>query len=119
MNQINTIVPYVSHGTWVFDDPDVGLKREAFVSGADDIIDLMTTTIPNAERGFVMQFSRKPFPGHQLVLKRGRREFGGRWYAAPALGTEGWLCPALFRYFRWAPRRIYARFAPLKQRAVA
>jgi hypothetical protein len=31
MNAINVIVPYKHNGTWVFDDPGVGLRREPFV----------------------------------------------------------------------------------------
>jgi hypothetical protein len=34
---------------WVFDDERVGLNQQAFVSGADDIIDLIVKDIPNAE----------------------------------------------------------------------
>jgi hypothetical protein len=34
---------------------------------------------------------------------------GGYWYHSPALEMRGWLCPALFRYFREAPERLYAK----------
>ena len=35
---------------------------------------------------------------------------GGNWYDSPDLDIEGWLCPALFKYFEVAPERIYAQF---------
>ena len=37
-NSILCIHPYNHKGTWVFDDPKVGLYRGPFVSGADVII---------------------------------------------------------------------------------
>jgi hypothetical protein len=40
----------------VFDDPEVGLRQEPFVSGADAIIERMVQKIPNAEWGFRLLF---------------------------------------------------------------
>jgi hypothetical protein len=40
-------------------------------------------------------------------------EDGGNWYRSADLDMEGWLCPALFRYFDQAPKRIYARVKSL------
>ena len=112
MNVISAIQPYKDDGLWVFDDPAVGLVREPFVSGADDIIERMVEAIPGAESGFTLVFSASPFPGHQAVLERRREDFGGHWYFCEVVGLEGWLCPALFKYFESAPRRIYAQFKP-------
>jgi hypothetical protein len=39
-----------------------------------------------------------------------REEFGGNWYYCRELDREGWLCPALLKYFEAAPRAIFARF---------
>ena len=39
----------------------------------------------------------------------------GNWYYSADLDAEGWLCPALFKYFDEAPEKIYAQF---KQKAV-
>ena len=58
MNSINAIHPYKNNGLWVFDDDSVGLLREPFVSGADDIIERLVEGIPNAEQGFTLLFSR-------------------------------------------------------------
>ena len=109
MNAISVIVPYKYEGTWVFDDPAVGLVREPFVSGIDVMLDRLTANIPNAEKGFRLLFSAKPFPGHTVKLEWRREEFEGNWYFSPQFQMEGWLCPALFKYFTQAPRELYAR----------
>ena len=109
MNAINVIHPYKADGVWVFDDPAVGLRREPFVSGADTIIDRMVSDLPNAERGFTLIFSAQRFPGYQFEFEWRRHEIGGNWYYSRAFDTEGWLCPALFKYFDAAPMRIYAQ----------
>jgi hypothetical protein len=109
-NAIVAIHPYRHEGLWVFDDERVGLIQEPFVSGADDIIDQMVRSIPNAASGFTLLFSAAPFPGYQVVFEWRRQELGGNWYYSPDLDAEGWLCPALLRYFEIAPKRIYAQF---------
>jgi hypothetical protein len=37
---------------------------------------------------------------------------GGNWYRSDDLAEleEGWLCPALLKYFESPPQRIYAKF---------
>ena len=112
MNSLFVIAPYKYHGMWVFDDPQVGLDKEPFVSGADTMIDRITAEIPRAEEGFRMVFSENPFPGYMAKLERRREEFGGTWYEWTDTGMEGWLCPALFKYFEEAPKEIYVRVEP-------
>lgn len=112
MNDLIAIHPYKAEGMWVFDDPVVGLRREPFVAGADAIIDRMVQKIPNAELGFTLLFSSQPFPGFEVEFEWRREEFSGNWYYCPALNMEGWLCPALFKYFDLAPKKIYAQFRP-------
>jgi|SRR6267142_3597526 len=112
MNSIIAIHPYKAEGMWVFDDPVVGLRQEPFVSGADTIIDHMVRDIPNAENGFALMFSSQPFPGYQVEFEWRRAEFGGNWYFCHELNMEGWLCPALFKYFSSAPPKIYVEFRP-------
>ena len=108
-NTIYVITPYYYASTWVFDDPAVGLKAEPFVSGIPAMIDVLVAGIPNARQGFRLLFSAEPFPGYQAELKWMKGEFGGHWYRWPAHGMEGWLCPALFKYFSEAPPALYAR----------
>lgn len=109
MNSLFAISPYKFEGFWVFDDPSVGLRQEPFVSGADDIIDVLTQEIPEAEKGFKLVFSPLPFPGFTARLVWSREEYGGNWYAWPERAMEGWLCPALFKYFEAAPPEIYVK----------
>lgn len=109
MNAIGVIAPYKYEGLWVFDDPATGLVREPFVSGIDTMIDKLVAPIPFAEQGFRLLFSATPFPGYALKLEWCRAEYGGNWYYAPQYEIEGWLCPALFKYFEKAPAELYAR----------
>jgi hypothetical protein len=110
MNAIIAIHPYKAEGVWVFDDPAVGLVQEPFVSGADDIIERMVDGLDDPESGFTLLFSANPFPGYQSVFEWRRSDMGGNWYYSPQVDREGWLCPALFKYFDAAPERIYAQF---------
>ena len=110
MNAIRVIHPYKYEGMWVFDDEKVGLVQEPFVSGADVIIDRMVAELPDAEAGFSLIFSDRPFPGFQAEFEWRREEFEGNWYFCQQLGMEGWLCPALFKYFEAAPANLYAQF---------
>ena len=110
MNSIRVIHPYKHEGVWVFDDEKVGLIQEPFVAGADDIIEKLVANIPYAENGFNLIFSDVPFPGHQAEFEWIREEAGGNWYAIKELGMEGWLCPAMFKYFNTTPNKIYTQF---------
>ena len=38
-----------------------------------------------------------------------RASAGGNWYYSEKYDAEGWLCPALFRYFKRAPGELYAK----------
>ena len=112
MNSINVIAPYKHLNTWVFDDPRVGLSQEPFVSGADRMIDRIVADIPDAERGFLMVFSGSDFPGHQIRLDWRRKDGDGNWYFSSQLDMEGWLCPALLKYFAEAPKQLYVQVKP-------
>jgi hypothetical protein len=106
-NAIRVIHPYRWNNMWVFDDEAVGLVRERFVAGIPEMIDRIVRDIPSAEQGFNLIFSDRPFPGAAFVLERLREEDGGNWYRWTETAQEGWLCPALFRYYRTAPARLY------------
>jgi hypothetical protein len=112
MNVINVIQPYRHLGMWVFDDPRVGLAAEPFVGGADTMIDRATSDIPDAQHGFNLVFSGVPFPNYQLRLEWRREEGSGNVYYSRELDAEGWLCPALLRYFEEAPPEIYVQVKP-------
>ncbi len=113
-NEMLVIFPYLYQGTWVFDDEAVGLEKEPFVQGIPEMINILVRDIPDAAKGFKLLFSANPFPGYVAKLDWLREEYGGNWYKWEAEGLEGWLCPALFRYFQSAPTEIYCQAQPKK-----
>ena len=112
-NAIHAIRPYRHASTWVFDDPHVGLHQEPFVSGILAMIDRLVERVPDAATGFRLLFSSEPFPGYQVELVNLRPEYRGTWYRWEENNAEGWLCPALLKYFSTAPARLYPRAEPL------
>ena len=114
MNTLMVIVPYKYEGLWVFDDAAVGLSKEPFIAGIDSLIDKATANIPDAQHGFRAIFSARQFPGASFKLEWRRAESDGNWYYSPEFNQEGWLCPALFKYFKNAPPEIYVKVEPRK-----
>ncbi len=112
-NSLFVLRPYRYQSSWVFDDPAVGLAREPFVFGIDEMIDRLVAASPQAEQGFRLIFSSQAFPGYAAKLEWRREEAGGNWYFSPTFGIEGWLCPALFKYFEAAPKELYVKAEPL------
>jgi hypothetical protein len=37
----------------------------------------------------------------------------GNWYRVDEPPSEGWLCPALFKYFDEAPRELFVKAEPM------
>ena len=111
-NSIFVIAPYWFNGTWVFDDAAAGLKREPFVGGVPDMINVLVNDIPDARSGFRLTFSAQPFPGHQYKLKWLRGDTTGNWYQLDDPPMEGWICPAMFRYYSGAPKELYVKADP-------
>jgi hypothetical protein len=107
MNALTVIAPYKHLGMWVFDDARVGLVQEPFVGGADTLIDLATAALSKPEEGFVLVFSASDFPGSRFRLDWRREERDGNVYYSADFQTEGWLCPALFRYFDRPPEHLF------------
>jgi hypothetical protein len=100
-NAISTIYPYKSEGGWFFDDPAIGVVREAFVSGADDVMEALS----GGDEKFKMTFSHSPFPGYEFKFDWCGAEYDGNWYEGH--GMRGWLCSVLLAYFDEAPKSIY------------
>lgn len=115
-NSIFIIKPYRWEGMWVFDDPAVGLVREPFVGGADTMIDVATSHIPNAVQGFIAVFSASYFPNAQIMLEWAREDGGGNVYRWHDKAMEGWLCPALLKYFDQAPTKLYIQVRAAESR---
>jgi hypothetical protein len=118
-NQLMVIAPYWDESvrTWVFDDPATGLVREPFIEGIPEMIDLLLEEqmIAGGRKGFRLTFSALPFPGYHRKLTWVREEYGGHWYAIDEPRMEGWLCPAMFRYFETAPPELYVKAEPRGQ----
>ncbi len=108
-NALMVIAPYRYNGTWVFDDEAVGLRREPFVAGVPAMIDALVKDIPRAGDGFRLTFSANPFPGYQKHLKWVRGDALGNYYKLDDPPMEGWICPAMFRYYQAPPRNLYVR----------
>jgi hypothetical protein len=112
-NAILVIAPYQYNGTWVFDDPRFGLVREPFVAGVPKMIDVLVADIPDAQKGFRLTFSSNPFPEFQKKLTWVRGDMGGNYYKIDDPPMEGWLCPAMFKYYDKAPSELYVKADPL------
>jgi hypothetical protein len=111
-NAIMVIAPYRYNGTWVFDDAHTGLVREPFVAGVPEMIDVLVADIPDATSGFRLTFSAHQFPGFQKKLTWLRGGSSGNYYRLEKPPMEGWICPALFRYYGEAPKELYVRADP-------
>ena len=111
-NSILVLRPYAIGPNWAFDDAAAGLKREALIAGVPEILNELSKSIPKAREGFLLTFSAEEFPTAQLKLTRVRLENGGAWYRTDTPGfpvLEGWLCPAIFKYFAAPPEHLYVR----------
>ncbi len=114
-NAIMVIAPYRYNGTWVFDDPSAGLKREPFVAGVPEMIDVLVKDVPNSHEGFRLLFSANPFPGYQKKLAWLRGDQGGNFYKLDDPPMEGWICPAMFRYYKDAPLNLYVKAEAMRR----
>lgn len=112
-NSIHVIWPYNIEGIWAFDDETRNLVREPFVGAINSMIDTLVTNVPDAKVGFRLLFSADLIPGYDLKLVWRRREGRGDWYYCEKLKTEGWLCPALLKYFSAAPKELYVKVEAL------
>lgn len=112
-NQINVIHPYIHINQWVFDDKDVGLIKEPFVAGADDMLDYLTK---NGD-GCTLIFSKDEFPDYNFKIFKSDVQgcVGTNYvYNNGKEMMELWLCPALFKYFKQAPETIYFNVKDIK-----
>lgn len=114
-NAILVIAPYQYNGTWVFDDPRFGLVREPFVAGVPEMIDVLVADIPNADQGFRLTFSAKKFPGFQKKLEWVRGDMDGNYYKIDDPPMEGWICPAMFKYYEKPPAELYVKAEPISR----
>jgi hypothetical protein len=109
-------------GWWLFDDESKNLEAEALVQGIPEIIETILGILNIPEDRVSFLFSRTGFPGYHAVLKWEKEEFNGNWYRLESsllpegFKMEGWLCPALLKYFDEAPKEIYVKLIENKKR---
>ena len=107
-NSIMTIHTYKYFGQWVFDDDKTGLDKEAFVGGADTLLD----KFDYGSGKLTIVFSSIAFPGHQISLNLVETVDNGEsgsTYFCPEHSHTAWLCPALLKYMSPPPQVIYAK----------
>ena len=114
-NAINVLYPFrTSHGTWVYDDEELGVYSEAFVCGSSEVIDAIVGT---EAKHCMATISSKPFPNPTIVLhkidKEGNEIQG--WYRAEPLGMEHWLCSKVLDYFPDYPEVMYVKIEEVKK----
>lgn len=110
-NSIMVISPYEHNGLWVFDDDVRGLVREPFVAGIPEMITHLMRELHKDEKKFNLTFSATGFPGSQRKLVWNRKDGEGNWYKMDGADLEGWLCPALFKFFDEAPKEIHCQIS--------
>jgi len=108
-NKICSIMPYKFGNSWVFDDPQRGLKREGLVGGVPAIIVAACQKfgIKRPELGVTFLFSDEPFPDANVVLTKVGPDGSGTIYQWDGTEMKGWLCANLRLYFHPPPEKIY------------
>ena len=123
-NSIYTMRVYRHESAWVFDHYGLGLIKEPFVAGADEIFDEIAhlrAVDPSRARIDIL-FSDVQFPGWQILAEHLGPSMGGDDYHIissefETLDThEFWLCPALLKYFHEAPNRIFMKVTNVSTR---
>jgi len=109
-NSLFTINPYIFNNMWVFDDEAVGLVKEAFVAGADLLLDVVQNRFG---RGFSLTFSNQELPEYDYCLDyQGEGVGKGSDFIEQTTKIKAWLCPALFLYYDKAPEKLYVKVKP-------
>lgn len=116
-NVINVLNPYrTSYGTWVYDDPDIGVHAEAFVCGSSEVIDHLVGKDTNK---FTALISKDPIPGYQARLVRlkekEKEDKIQGWYQLEGTNMEHWLCGCVLDYFEGYPDNIYVQLSNFQQ----
>lgn len=108
-NQINVIFPFKKNNVWVFNDEEVDLYEEPFVSNVNPIIELVV----GDKTSFTAFISHSFIPGEQIILQQvldsDNSDFGDGWYEMKGTGLICWLCPATLKYFDFYPDEIHVK----------
>jgi hypothetical protein len=79
------------------------------------MIDVLVADIPDAEEGFRLTFSSRQFPEYQKKLDWVRGDMDGNYYKIDDPPMEGWICPAMFKYYDKPPAELYVKAEPLSR----
>ena len=99
---------------WVFDDPAKDIYAEAFVAGADTLIDkILEKHKLDPEGNLVLLFSTEFFPSangsadvYKLKIDKKNTKLGeGTYY--DLMEHKAWLCDTLLDYYKKPPKAIY------------
>ena len=124
MMSIHTVKLYKYNGVqWVFDDPAKQIYAEAFVGGADDLIDACFKQNGwkyNTQMNYTLQFSTKDFPGSthlEFLPTMSVQEYNqvevtdsGSYWICYSINNEErviWLCDTLNEYASHEDRLLF------------
>lgn len=116
-NAMTRIDAYRDTLGWAFDDSRYGLRGEAFVMGASELIDYaIKISGKNSESvaEATLLFSANEFPGYHVHVSKIYNEYQGAWYQLENSDQKGWLCPATLHYFPEMPDHIYLKIESTK-----
>ncbi len=108
---VHVVRPYRLGRTWVFDDPAVGLRGEAFVCGIGEMLDTVAENLQTD--AFEVLFAAESFPEASIVLEWIGEEGEGNWYRREDTGQEVCVRGSLYRYFHVAPQVLHVGVRPL------
>lgn len=110
-NAIQILRPWCEGGVWMFDDKEIGVRREAFVGGASELITELVAVFgakPDEDGKINLIFSPYPFPESE-ELAHVENDMGGVVYQWKE--RKAWFCPCFFNYFDVdaVPNKLYAQ----------
>ena len=90
---------------FAFDDPITGLIREPFIGGANYHLDRFAGN----KNSCIIAFSGNIIPKYDVKLELQDTDPQAGSNYDDEVGRNVWLCPALFKYFKVAPKKLYIK----------
>lgn len=110
VHPIYVIQPYFHEGVWVFDDKERGLEKEVLVDGIPEMIEVAVkeAKIKDPKTGFILIFSSgSMLKSKEVCLEWIEEKNNGNVYEWKEKEMKGWLCSALLKYYKFAPKQLY------------
>lgn len=93
--------------SWIFDDPTFGIKKEPFVMGTSELIDVIKQKKKIKKEELEIIASDVAFEGcKKTVLLHHDKETKWSKYFSKDYGDH-FLCPVLLTYFKEPPKELY------------